>query len=346
MRKAGDRGGDELGAVVVKDLVRVYRHSDRRPGLRGGLRHLVRPQWTEKRAVDGVYLSIARGEAVGYVGPNGAGKSTTVKLLAGVIRPTSGTIRVNGMDPLRARRRNAKLIGVVWGQRDGLWWDLPLRDSLAAFRHIYDVDATVFRQRLRELVELFELGPALGTLGRQLSLGQRTRANLCAALLHNPAVLFLDEPTIGLDLEVKERVREGLRRMRRERELTILLTSHDLADVEALCDRLLLLLKAGRTIFDGDLREAIAQHAGDRLLQLQLRDAAALNAAALPPTASLTLLSQTQAEIRFDPRSARVDELLAAVAAVTQIADMSLAAPTVDDVIRRLSGPRQDRLHA
>ncbi|MER6506442.1 ATP-binding cassette domain-containing protein [Nonomuraea sp. NPDC001636] len=208
-------------------------------------------------AVRDLSFSVPAGEFVGYLGPNGAGKSTTIKMLCGILTPTTGSVRVAGLDPSRRRTTLARRIGVVFGQRTTLWWDLPLKDSFELIRHLYKVDRGTFRIRLAELTETLDLGPFLRTPVRQLSLGQRMRGDLAAALLHAPDVLVLDEPTIGLDVVSKASIRGFLKRQNAERGTTVLLTTHDLGDIERLCRRIML-IDHGRLAFDGTLAELMA----------------------------------------------------------------------------------------
>ncbi|TDE28370.1 ATP-binding cassette domain-containing protein [Nonomuraea mesophila] len=208
-------------------------------------------------AVRDLSFTIAPGEFVGYLGPNGAGKSTTIKMLCGILTPTSGTVRVAGLDPSRRRTTLARRIGVVFGQRTTLWWDLPLADSFELIRHLYKVDRHMFRTRLDELIATLDLGAFLRTPVRQLSLGQRMRGDLAAALLHAPEVLVLDEPTIGLDVVSKAGIRDFLKRLNAERGTTVLLTTHDLGDIERLCRRVML-IDHGRLAFDGTLGDLMA----------------------------------------------------------------------------------------
>jgi ABC-2 type transport system ATP-binding protein len=208
-------------------------------------------------AVRDLSFTVAPGEFVGYLGPNGAGKSTTIKMLCGILTPTSGRVRVAGLDPSRKRTTLARRIGVVFGQRTTLWWDLPLRDSFELIRHLYKVDRNVFKTRLDELTETLDLGGFIRTPVRQLSLGQRMRGDLAAALLHAPDVLVLDEPTIGLDVVSKSSIRAFLRRLNTEQGTTVLLTTHDLGDIERLCRRVML-IDHGRLAFDGTLDELMA----------------------------------------------------------------------------------------
>ncbi|MEV0387156.1 ATP-binding cassette domain-containing protein [Nonomuraea sp. NPDC050643] len=208
-------------------------------------------------AVSDLSFTVSAGEFVGYLGPNGAGKSTTIKMLCGILTPTSGRVRVAGLDPSRRRTTLARRIGVVFGQRTTLWWDLPLGDSFQLIRHLYKVDRATFAARLGELTETLDLGSFMRTPVRQLSLGQRMRGDLAAALLHAPDVLVLDEPTIGLDVVSKASIRDFLQRLNAERGTTVLLTTHDLGDIERLCRRVML-IDHGRLAFDGTLDDLMA----------------------------------------------------------------------------------------
>ena len=233
----------------------------------------LRRERQDVRAVDGISFQIERGELVGYVGPNGAGKSTTVKMLTGILVPSGGRISVAGLDPSRRRIQLARRIGVVFGQRVQLWWDLPLRDSFELLRHIYRVPLDRWRANLDRFREVLELDAFLETPVRQLSLGQRMRGELTAAMLHDPEILFLDEPTIGLDVVAKARVREFLAEMNRERGVTVLLTTHDLADIERLCSRLLI-IDHGRVIYDGTIERLIQRYGEERTLVVDLEEPA------------------------------------------------------------------------
>lgn len=230
---------------------------------------VLRRSRTALRAVDGVSFTVEPGEFVGYLGPNGAGKSTTIKMLTGILTASSGELRVCGVDPSRRRTSLARRIGVVFGQRTTLWWDLPLRDSLTLVRRLYRVEAAAHRVRLAELTALLELEPFLDIPVRQLSLGQRMRGDLAAALLHDPELLVLDEPTIGLDVVSKSTVRDFLERVNAERGTTILLTTHDLGDIERLCRRVMI-IDHGRLAYDGGLDELRRTVDADRLLVVEL----------------------------------------------------------------------------
>ncbi len=243
--------------IRVKDLHKHFRVARQGRGWGGAIRNLVAPQFKEVRAVDGVSFTLQAGELVGYLGPNGAGKSTTLKILTGLLVPSSGEVQVNGFLPWKDRTRYVAQIGAVFGQRTTLWWDLPVRDSFELMQSMYQIPEARFRNNVRDFIELLEIGPFLNTPVRSLSLGQRMRADLVAALLHEPQLLFLDEPTIGLDVVAKERIRQFIRTIHERRRTTIILTTHDLSDVEKLCERVII-LDLGRVLYDGSL---------DRLLE-------------------------------------------------------------------------------
>jgi ABC-2 type transport system ATP-binding protein len=284
------------------------------------------------RAVDGVSFEIEAGSLVGYVGPNGAGKSTTVKMLTGILVPSAGRISVAGLDPSRQRIQLARRIGVVFGQRVQLWWDLPLRDSFELLRHIYRVPFERWRANLDTFTELLELGPFLETPVRQLSLGQRMRGELTASMLHDPEILFLDEPTIGLDIVAKARVREFLASVNRERGVTVLLTTHDLSDIERLCRRLLI-IDHGRVIYDGGLDSLIERYGKERTLIVDLEEPAEpLEVAG----ARVVRVDGPRQWLRFRRDEVSAAQLTAAVAAQAALVDLAIDEPDIEDVVRRI----------
>ena len=285
------------------------------------------------RAVDRVSFSVAPGEVVGYIGPNGAGKSTTVKMLTGILTPTSGQVRVTGLDPSRQRVQLARRIGVVFGQRTTLWWDLPLRDSFALLRHLYRIPEPRYRRNLGMFVDLLELGPFLDTPVRQLSLGQRMRGDLTAALLHDPQIVYLDEPTIGLDVVAKAAVRGFLGEVNRERGTTILLTTHDLDDIERLCRRVMV-IDHGKLAYDGDLPGLHTYASGERTLIVDLAEP---RPPLDVPGAVVTRVEGPRQWLSF-PVTDSAAPLVAAVTARYPVADIALREPDIEDVIRRLYG--------
>ena len=285
----------------------------------------------EVLAVRDLTFGIRAGEMVGYIGPNGAGKSTTIKMLTGILVPTSGRLEVAGLDPSRQRTELARRIGVVFGQRTTLWWDLPLRDSFAVLQKIYRTDPDRHRTNLAEFVELLDLGQQLDTPVRQLSLGQRMRGDIVAALLHDPEILFLDEPTIGLDVISKGRLREFLRALNATRRTTLVLTTHDLQDIEALCDRVIV-IDHGTAVFDGELAELHAQGGSTRTLVVDLVDEASPIDV---PGATTRKVEGPRQWLSF-PADASAAPIVAAVAAAYDVADLSIQEPDIEDVIRDL----------
>ncbi|WP_411127331.1 ATP-binding cassette domain-containing protein [Streptomyces sp. x-19] len=284
------------------------------------------------RAVDGLTFQVPRGEMVGYIGPNGAGKSTTIKMLTGILTPSGGRLRVAGIDPSRDRTRLARRIGVVFGQRTTLWWDLPLKDSYELVRRMYRVPAGAFRANLDRCVELLDLAPLLDVPVRQLSLGQRMRGDIAAALLHDPEVLYLDEPTIGLDVISKAKVRAFLHEVNAERGTTVLLTTHDLTDIEQLCRRVMV-IDHGRLVFDGDLAGLRAAADGERLLVVDL-------AAELPPIEGVpgarTIKVDGPRQWLAFPAADSAAPLVTAVAARYPLVDLSVREPDVETLIAEL----------
>ena len=297
-----------------------------------GLRRTFRVRRTVLTAVDGIDFTVTAGEMVGYIGPNGAGKSTTIKMLTGILVPTAGRIRVAGLEPARRRTELARRIGVVFGNRSLLWWDLPLGQSFDLLRHVYRVPASDHRQRLAELVDVLELGPLLDRPVRQLSLGQRLRGELTAALLHAPEVLFLDEPTVGLDIVSRARVREFLLELNRRGGVTVLLTTHDLADIERLSSRLLI-IDHGRVIHDGTIERLIADYGEERTLVVDLQDA-------VEPLeidrARVVRVDGPRQWLRFRRDELTAAQLAAAVAERASLVDLTVEEPDIEDVVRRI----------
>ncbi|PPJ19570.1 methionine ABC transporter ATP-binding protein [Nocardia nova] len=317
-----------MNTVEVSDLTRqfVLRRSAR------GRRRRVREVLT---AVDSMSFRIESGSAVGYIGANGAGKSTTIKMLTGILVPTSGTVRTCGLDPVRRRRELAGRIGVVFGQRSQLWWDLPLRESFTILAAIHRLEPAAARRRTDELVEQLEMAHTLDTPVRQLSLGQRMRAEIAAALLHRPELLILDEPTIGLDVLSKQRLREFLRRERADSGTTLLLTTHDMGDIERLCERVLV-VDHGRLAYDGTLPGLARTVGARRVLVVDL----ARPSDDLADLAGATLLAVEADGMRqrlaFDPEITTAAQLLTAISNRVEVRDLSIEEPDIEDVVRRI----------
>ena len=238
--------------IRVENLTKEFRISKKYPGFIGAIKSFFSTEYTTKKAVDGISFEINDGEIVGYIGANGAGKSTTIKMMTGILTPTNGIVSVNGLVPYENREKNAKNIGVVFGQKTQLWWDLPISETFSLLKDIYDVSDEDFEERMRFLKDVLGLEEFFLSPVRTLSLGQRMRADLAAALIHNPNVIYLDEPTIGLDIVVKERVRKAIKEINEKYKTTIILTTHDLNDIEELCSRIII-IDSGKKIYDGEL---------------------------------------------------------------------------------------------
>jgi ABC-2 type transport system ATP-binding protein len=293
---------------------------------------LVRRERIEVHAVSDVSVEVRRGEMVGYIGPNGAGKSTTIKMLSGILQPSSGTVTVAGYVPIDQRRALARKIGVVFGQRSTLWWDLPLSETFDLLRHVYKVDSQRHRENVAWYTEVLDLGPLLQVPVRQLSLGQRMRGEIAAALLHDPEVLFLDEPTIGLDVVSKHAVRGALAAMNRDRGVTVVLTTHDLADVEELCSRLVI-IDRGKVIFDGPLAELMAKHGDHRTLVVDLdRAQPALDV----PGIEVFRVEGLRQWLRFSRRAMSATDAIAAAGQHATITDLTIEEPEIEEIVRRI----------
>jgi ABC-2 type transport system ATP-binding protein len=325
-----------VALLEAENLTKTFRRPEKESGLKGSLQHLIQRRYTTMTAVDRVSLSIEAGEAVAYVGPNGAGKSTTIKLLTGIVQPTSGEVRVCGIVPHRNRVANSRQIGVLFGQRTQLWWDLPVRESLALLRDIYELTPDQYKQRLRRFDEVLGLDELLPVLARKLSLGQRMRADLACALLHNPKIVYLDEPTIGLDIAVKDRVREFLRQLKAE-GTTIMLTTHDLGDIEDTCERIVI-IDGGRVIYDGSLSQVKDEYARERRVHLQLAEDLALEVLAQRfPQATVTAGgSQREFSLAFDKSDLTAGAILAGVATLAEILEIRIDEPAIEDVVRKV----------
>lgn len=330
-----------MSLIEIHKLTKHFRIPQKSPGLFGAVKHLVRPSYVEKTAINHIDLAIETGESVAYVGPNGAGKSTTIKVLTGIIVPTSGEVRVAGLVPFRKRIENAYNIGVVFGQRTQLWWDLPVQESLRLLGDIYEIPEKKFTKNLEEMVDLLELEALLHVPARQLSLGQRMRCDLAAALLHSPKILFLDEPTIGLDVAVKNRIRQFIKRVNEEQHTTVLLTSHDLGDIEDMCTRLVM-IDQGRIVFDGSLLDIQRRFGYRRVIHLMLSEeqpqALDLAVEALSDVPSLSI-SQPEAyklSVQFNANQITASVLVPRLLSLLPVNDLSIEEPGIEGIIRQL----------
>jgi ABC-2 type transport system ATP-binding protein len=329
-----------MAIIEAHQLTKRFRVPLKSPGLAGALKHLVRPRLTERVAVDSIDVSIEAGECIAYVGPNGAGKSTTVKMLTGVLVPSAGEVRVRGLIPHQRRRENNRSIGVVFGQRTQLWWDLPVQESLRLLGDIYRVPAERFARNLQSYIDLLDLEPLLRVPTRQLSLGQRMRCDLAAALIHSPEILYLDEPTIGLDVAVKARLRAFLRQLNRETGVTILLTSHDLGDIEELCDRMLM-IDRGHIVFDGSIQQLKSRYGRSRAIHMVLRQMPAVSQAWLHHELQAVGPCELQLDdhrltVSFQPAHVSAGALIERLLPHVSAADVQIDEPSVEAILREL----------
>jgi len=317
--------------ILVEALAKTYRVAERAPGLAGAMRGLVRRQWREVHALADVSFSLEAGELLAFIGPNGAGKSTTVKILSGILRPTSGRVVVGGLVPYEDRIRHVARIGVVFGQRSQLWWDLPVIDGFDLLADIYRVTPAHYRRRRDELVAMLRLEPLLDQPVRQLSLGQRMRAEFAAALLHDPAILFLDEPTIGLDAPSKLAVRAFVQRLNRQQGVTVLLTTHDMHDVEALAERVIV-IGQGRVLSDGPVESLRSRVFNERRLHIDFAGPAPdLDM----PGVMVRARTERSLELAYDPADIATAKLIAAIASTHAVEDIHVDEPAIEEVIAR-----------
>jgi ABC-2 type transport system ATP-binding protein len=318
--------------IYVEQLRKYFTVSRRRHGFWGALAGIVSADRRLIRAVDDISFSVAPGELVGYLGPNGAGKSTTIKMLTGLLVPSGGRVEINGYVPWRQREVYVANIGAVFGQRTTLWWDLPVIDSLNLLRHVYSIPPDRFDANLREFRTLLELDEFIESPVRSLSLGQRMRADLCAAMLHDPVLLFLDEPTIGLDVVAKERIRQFISHINQERGTTVLLTTHDLQDVEKLCERVLI-IDHGRLLFDGSLAHLLARFGGKRELVVDLAEPYAQIEI---DGAEVIAFDGLRATLQFERNAISASELIGRLSSRYRISDLSVREPEIEATIRRI----------
>ncbi len=318
--------------INVQKLGKHFYLRQHHQGRWAALRNFTTRKVRTVRAVDSISFTIEPGELVGYLGPNGAGKSTTIKMLTGLLVPTGGTLSANGYLPWRDRQQYVARIGAVFGQRTTLWWDLPVVESLKLLQYMYRVPEVRFRRNLDEFVHLLELEPFLASPVRTLSLGQRMRADICAALLHSPDILFLDEPTIGLDIVAKERIRQFIRQINQARGTTVLLTTHDMADVQKLCRRVLI-IDQGRLLFDGTLEKLQTRFGGKRELIVDFSepyDDVGIDGAEVVERVDSRVTYQ------FDRLRLTASELISRISAKYRIHDLAVREPEIEETIRRI----------
>lgn len=327
-----------MPAIETKNLRKEFKIHDSRQGLAGAFRDLFNRKYKTVTAVDGVNLLIEEGEMVGYIGENGAGKSTTIKMLTGILSPTSGELRVNGMNPHREREAFVRTIGVVFGQRSQLWWDIAVRESFRLLKKVYRVSDRDYQKQMDHVIEVLEIGDLLSQPVRKLSLGQRMRCELAAAFVHNPRLLFLDEPTIGLDVLVKLKIREFLKEMNQEYGTTILLTTHDISDIEALCKRVVM-LDRGKIVYDGSLQALRDQFGGQKKVTMEFTHSVPLEQLE-GVTRGLGIVWAQENPFRFQAAfingGMTISELITRVAAHFPVKDLQVSEASTEEIIRQI----------
>ena len=335
-----------MSIIQVDHLTKVFHVQRKDPGLKGAVKALFLPKYEDKVAVNGISFSVDAGEMVGYIGVNGAGKSTTIKMLTGILVPTSGNARVLGRDPHRQRVANAQAIGVVFGQRTQLWWDLAFIESLSLVAKIYQVPDVRYKQLLDQFAETLELKELLNVPIRNMSLGQKMRAELAATLIHEPRVVYLDEPTIGLDLIVKERIREFIKEQNRSKGTTVVLTTHDLGDIEELCKRVII-IDAGELIYDGSIDTIKNRFGKYREITFEtLSDPGSKNLN-LPHGAEIILVEPRKLSVRFDRTATTASGVAAALMNQIEVKDFSLSEPDLASIIKQIySGALDEEIAA
>jgi ABC-2 type transport system ATP-binding protein len=323
-----------LTVIQVRQLTKTFVAREKQPGLRGSVRALFRPVQRETQAVKGISFSVEEGERVAFIGPNGAGKSTTIKMLVGILYPTSGQAQVLGKTPWRERGRLAYQIGAVFGQKSQLWYHLPPQDSFDLLARIYELEAAAYRQRLSYLVELFEIGDYLQAPVRKLSLGERMRCEIAASLLHQPRILFLDEPTIGLDVVVKQRIRDLILELNQQEMCTIFLTSHDAGDIEVLCKRAMV-INHGEVIYDGRVSTLKRDYIHTKTVSLKLGE---------PwqgfdgPGVQVLKHKGYGVKLEVDTNIAPIEQVVGQLLAHYTIADINVDNPPMEEIIARIYG--------
>ncbi|MFB6180458.1 MAG: ATP-binding cassette domain-containing protein [Candidatus Nanohalobium sp.] len=321
-----------MALIEAENLSKTFKIYQRGDGIGGYLKSFVSREYEEVHAVEDLNLEIDKGEMMGYIGANGAGKSTTVKMLTGILEPSSGKIEVDGRNPHKQRKKNAMNIGVVFGQKTQLWWDLPVRESFKLLKEIYEVKDEYYEERIEEFDEVLQLSEFWEQPVRKLSLGQKMRCELAAAFLHHPKIVYLDEPTIGLDVAVKERIRDFIRKMNREKDITVMLTTHDIGDIEDLCNRIVV-LDEGKKIYDGELDSLVNRFTSRRLV-LDIRDSEGFK---LDIDGVVKVEREnSRIEVVFDREKLSASDLMQEVLENYDVIDFEIKEPDIEMVVKKI----------
>jgi ABC-2 type transport system ATP-binding protein len=322
--------------IEVTDLRKTFRSKQKDPGLAGSLRALVSPQWRVVEAVKGISLTCERGELLAFIGPNGAGKSTTIKMLTGILYPTGGQAHVLGLTPWHDRQRLAYNIASVFGQKSQLWIHLPPLDTFNLLARIFELDPREYQERVNYLIDIFEVGDLVRTPARRLSLGERMRCELVAALIHRPKVLFLDEPTIGLDVVAKQRIRDLIKQLNREEQVTVFLTSHDAGDIEQLCKRVIV-VNHGTIILNTSVSTLRRQYLQHKIIDLKLQDPVPPEGFYLPG-ATVLKTSTYGVKLQVDTGAATMESVISNLVAHHHVADITIEDPPMEQIIAEIYG--------
>ena len=324
--------------IKVENLSKEFKISKKYPGFKGALRSFFSTEYTIKKAVDDISFEINDGEIVGYIGANGAGKSTTIKMMTGILTPSSGRIIVDGVVPYENREKNAKNIGVVFGQKTQLWWDLPVSETFPLLKDIYGVSDEDYEERMNYFKEILGLDEFFLSPVRTLSLGQRMRADLAAALIHNPKIIYLDEPTIGLDVVVKESVRKAIKNINEKYGTTIILTTHDLNDIEELCNRIIIIDK-GKKIYDGELEGVKEQFGYLTTIEIQLKDKSnieKINFARFKDDDFKLNMKESKVSITFNKNNISSADIIGEVMKKSKVIDFNIKETSIEDIVKKM----------
>lgn len=327
--------------IKVENLSKEFKTNKKYPGFKGAVKSFFSREYVIKKAVEDISFNIKEGEVVGYIGANGAGKSTTIKMMTGILTPTSGKVLVDGLVPYENREKNAKKIGVVFGQKTQLWWDLPISETFTLLRDIYEVSEEDYRERMKFLNDILGLEEFMLTPVRSLSLGQRMRADIAAALIHNPKVVYLDEPTIGLDVVVKEKVRRAIKEINEKFGTTIILTTHDLNDIEELCNRIIIIDK-GKKIYDGGIKEIKDKYGAMTSLEYQVKE---LNTTSdikidteqkLEEDDLIIVTKENKINITYNKNKVSSSEIMKSIMNKFEVVDFRISETSIEDIIKKI----------
>ncbi|WP_027338556.1 ABC transporter ATP-binding protein [Halonatronum saccharophilum] len=327
--------------ITVENVLKEFQITKKESGLKGTIKSLFKKEITIKKAVNDISFQIEEGEIVGYIGANGAGKSTTIKMMTGILVPTSGKITVNGLVPYENRQKNAQQIGVVFGQRTQLWWNLPLSETYQLLKEIYNVSDEDYNRRMEFFNQILELEGFMNNTVRTLSLGQRMRADLAASLLHNPKILFLDEPTIGLDIVVKEKVLKAIKEINEEFQTTVILTTHDMSDIEELCDRMII-IDEGKKVYDGSIEKIKGRYGYMRRVEIDVKNSEGLNSINIEENFNLkeedliSWIEENRLHVKFNRKKINISEIVAYVMSKLEVIDITIKETNIEEIIKRI----------